>query len=121
MVEKIHIAFAAVFLLIAVLIFRPVPIVKEDRAVVVQGVVSGVYEAGVKDLVIRLENVDQRYYINRGLENGPEMTYWKDRIVGKEVIIKYPKYWTPLDWNNTVRHLSKLECEGEVLFNKLRP
>ena len=33
---------------------------------------------------------------------------------------KYPKYWTPLDWNNSVRHISKVEFDEEIIFNELK-
>lgn len=32
----------------------------------------------------------------------------------------YPKYWTPLDWNNKTIHLSKVEIGTEILFNELK-
>ena len=102
---------------LAVLIFRPVPIVREDKCQVVEGKLVKVYESGVKDISVVLENQKQRYYINRGLENGLNMEQMKS-MLGKEVVVKFPDYWTPLDWNNTVRHLSKFECEGRVIFDE---
>jgi hypothetical protein len=120
MVSKIHLGLAITFALIAILFFRPVPIVKEDRALVVKGLVTHVYEGGEKDLVIRLKGEDTRYYINRGLESRFELNSARTKLIGQEVTIKYPKYWTPLDWNNRVRHLSKLELGDEVLFNELK-
>lgn len=113
--------FSSLLLLLpAILILRPVPIVEEADALVIHGVVEGVYESGEKDLLIRLEGEHQRFYINRMLENGPTLAEWKAQLTGKTVTIKYPDYWTPLDWNSRVRHLSKLELEGAVLFNELR-
>ena len=63
------------------------------------------------------ENNNRKFYINRGLEKG--LTTWRT-LVGNEVIIKYPKYWTPLNWNNTIRHLSKVENDKKVIFNELK-
>jgi hypothetical protein len=102
------------------LILRPVPIVKEENALKVKGIVKGIHEGGENDVVFYLENHDTRYYINRGLENGLNLASLKNKLMGKEVTIKYPKYWTPLDWDNEIRHLSKLEYKGEVLFNELK-
>lgn len=113
--------FSGLLLLLpAIFILRPVPIVSEEEALVVEGVVSGVYESGEKDLLIRLEGENQRFYINRMLENGPALAEWEKQLTGKTVTIKYPEYWTPLDWNNRLRHISKLEMAGRVLFNELK-
>jgi len=117
---KFFYGFGVLTFIIAIAIFRPVPIVAESKAIVKTGVVDHIYEGGENDVVISLRGSQRRYYINRGLENGLEIQNLRDRLIGNEVVIKYPKYWTPLDWNNTIRHMSKLEFEGEVLFNELK-
>jgi len=109
------------FFITAALIFRPVPIVPEDRAIVKRGVVSDIYSNQGNDIVFLLEGDQRRFYINRGLENGLELADLKNRLIGNPVVIKYPKYWTPLDWDNRIRHLSKLEYDGEIIFNELYP
>ena len=43
----------------------------------------------------------------------------ENKLIGQVVTMKYPKYWTPLDWNNSIRHISKLEFRDKVLFNEL--
>lgn len=62
------------------------------------------------------ENNNRKFYIKRGLEKGLTIR----TLVGYEVIIKYPKYWTPLNWNNTIRYLSKVETDMKVIFNELK-
>ena len=109
-----------IFLLIAILIFRPVPIVSEDEAITKIGVVKDIYSNQGNDIVFTIENNKRRYYINRGLELGLHLEDLKQELIGKEITIKYPKYWTPLDWNNQIRHLSKLEFRDKVLFNELK-
>lgn len=121
MAKKIILGVTLLFFAIAILIFRPVPIVTEDRALSEAGIVTAVYEGGTNDVVFRLENNDRRFYINRGLENGLELDDLRKRLIGNEIVLKYPKYWTPLDWDDQVKHVSKLEFRGEVLFNELRP
>lgn len=120
MKKIILIVLAVVFVILAVVTLRPIPIVSEDEALVVTGKVSDIYETGIKDITIRLEENDCIYYINRGLERGIEMGEFKQKLIGKEVELKYPKYWTPLDWNNKVKHISKVELNGEVIFNELK-
>ena len=102
------------------LIFTPVPIVCEDNAIVETGTVKSIYEGGEKDVVIVLDETSRRFYVNRGLENGLDLKTLQSQLMGHKVVLKYPNYWTPLDWNNTIKHLSKIEFEGEVIFNEFR-
>lgn len=121
MLNKIFIGFGIVIFLLAAFIFRPVPIVSEDRAIVETGIVTDIYEGGENDVVFLLENKKRRYYINRGLENGLDLADLRERLIGREITLKYPAYWTPLDWNDEIKHLSKVEVKDEVIFNELKP
>ena len=112
--------FLFIFFSVPLLILRPVPIVAESEALTMKGVVTYIYEGGIKDVVFRIKDTETIYYINRGLENGLDLAELKEKLIGKEVTIKYPKYRTPLDWDNNIKHLSKLEFEGEVIFNELK-
>lgn len=109
-----------IFLTVILLIFRPVPIVSESKAIAENGIVSEIYSNKGNDIILVMENKERRFYINRGLENGLELNNLKDILIGNSIVVKYPKYWTPLDWNNSVRHISKVEFNGEVLFNELK-
>jgi len=106
--------------MIAVFTVRPIPIVKERDAVSAIGVVAQISEGPSNDVIIQLQGDATIYYINRGLENGLELNVLQERLTGQPVTLKYPNYWTPLDWNRTTRHISKLEFQGDVLFNELR-
>lgn len=112
--------FGVLFLASAVLIFRPVPIVSESKAIVEKGIVTDIYGTKGNDIIFRLKDNPRRFYINRGLENGLELEHLKSRLTGHLITVKYPKYWTPLDWNNSIKHISKLEFNGETLFNELK-
>ena len=111
---------AMVIFFIGFVFFRPVPIVNEEKALVVEGTVTSIREGGEKDIVFYLKDHPTRFYINRGLENGLDLETLRNELLGKRVTIKYPKYWTPLDWNNEVKHLSKLETKDTVWFNELK-
>ena len=81
---------------------------------------SYIFEGGVKDVVIRLKETNQWFYINRGLEAGLEIQKLKDELIGTEVTIIYPKYWTPLDPKNSNKHLTELRLNGNVVYSELR-
>lgn len=118
--KNISIALGLILLIIAVLIFRPVPTLSENNAIIEKGIVSDIHEGGVNDIVFRLKNNRRLFYLNKGLEKGLAITSLKEKLIGKQVVLKYPKYWTPLDWNNSSRHISQVEFNNEILFNELR-
>jgi hypothetical protein len=116
----ILISFSLIILIIAVLIFRPVPIVSESKTISESGIVTEIHSNKGNDVIFVMENTKRRFYINRGLENGLELNNLKEKLIGNSIVVKYPKYWTPLDWNNSVRHISKVEFKDEIVFNELK-
>jgi len=114
------VSFSLIVLIIAVLIFRPAPIVTEKNTISESGIVKEIYANKGNDIIFILENVERRFYINKGLENGLELTDLKKRLIGNLIVVKYPKYWTPLDWNDKIKHISKVEFNHEILFNELK-
>ncbi len=104
---------------IVFLIFRPVPIPYEGDCLIVDGHVAQIYESGTKDVSIRLEGNDKIFYVNRGLERGLDLNELNDMLIGEKILIKYPKYWTPLDPGSTIRHISKIEFNGRTIFTEL--
>ena len=115
----ILISFSLIIVIIAVLIFRPVPIVSENKTISESGIVKEIYSNKGNDIIFVLENIERRFYINRGLENGLELNNLKQKLIGNSIVVKYPKYWTPLDWNNSIKHISKVEFNDEIVFNEL--
>lgn len=119
---KKTIIYAASFVVLAfcVLIFRPVPIpsnISECHKVV--GVVMKIGEGGTNDIKFRIKDEQTVFYINRGMEYGLTIAELEDKLVGKEVTLYYPDYWTPLDPYHSIKHLSQLEYQGEVLFTEI--
>lgn len=110
---------ALVFLGLGILVVRPVPIPDEKDCLRLTGTVSDVYEAGVKDVVFKLQGLDRTFYINRGLEKGLDLTQLRADLTNQEIVILYPKYWTPLDPGNSVRHITKIECNGKTVFSEI--
>ncbi len=115
--KKIAWVLITILMILAAMALKPLAIGKEEKAISISGVISQVYEAGEKDVVFILDNSPKKYYINRGLENGLELDNLQ-KLINQEVTIKYPKYWTPLDWNNSIRHLSKLEQAEFVIYTE---
>ena len=122
-VIRIYIVAASlvvVFFILGLYFFRPVPIVEEKDAITVTGIVVDIYEAGVKDVVFKLSGDNVTYYVNRGIEQGLNIDSLKRKLVGNQVMLKYPDFRSPLGKDNKIRHLSKVEFNNEVIFNELR-
>ena len=120
MKKIIFIATGLLFVIACILIFRPVPIVEEKNAIVVEGIVADIIDTADKDVFFKLKDDNRRFYVNSGVECGLDVEDLKSRLIGNSIILKYPEYWTPLDWNNRIRHISKVEFGSEVIYNELR-
>jgi hypothetical protein len=101
------------------LALRPVPIPEEKDCLITTGRVVQVYESGTKDITIRLQNADETFYINRGLEAGLDMKKLRADLAYNVITIKYPDHWTPLDPSGSTRHVSKIELDGKTIFTEL--
>lgn len=107
------------FVALAIAILRPVPTPEENDCLIVKGTVIDLYEAGTKDVCFKLQGEDRVFYVNRGLERGLDLEKLKLELINKEITIKYPKHWTPLDPFNSIRHISKIESVGQTIFSEI--
>lgn len=108
-------------LTLLVLVLRPVP--KPDSigdCEIVQGEVLLIGETGTNDVSLKLKDNTQLFYINRGSELGLDLKQLQEKLQGKEVQIYFPKYWTPLDWNNHIRHLSEIWLGEELIYSEIQ-
>ena len=107
------------FLGLGFLAFRPIPTPNENDLLSAKGLVTEINESGTKDVSFKLQGFDKIFYANRGLERGLELKRLRTIFINKEILIKYPKYWTPLDPTNSERHISKIEFNGQTIFTEL--
>ncbi|MBO3697206.1 hypothetical protein [Roseivirga sp. E12] len=101
------------------LTLRPVPSLPENELTIANGIVSNIYEGGENDIVFKLRESNDMFYINRGLEQGLNIDDLKKRLLGNQITVKYPEYWSLLS-NGTSHHISKVEYKGEVVFSELK-
>lgn len=92
----------------------------ESECLVIKGVVSNIYEGGVKDAVFSIKGEKRRFYINRGLENGFSLAKLKNDLEGKEVTIRYPDYWALLDADGSIKHITQLEHNGKIIYTEIQ-
>jgi len=89
----------------------------DTKHIIEKGTISKIYEGGVKDVVIELENNKNTFYINRGFEK-----YTLEEIknlIDKDVKITYSNGFTPLYLdNNRSKSIEKLEINNTIFFSE---
>ena len=71
-------------------------------------------------MVFKLAGDNKSYYVNHGLERGLNLDSLESALMNRDVLIKYPDHWTPLDPDNSSVHISKIEHEEETIFPELK-
>lgn len=100
------------------LTLRPVPVLPESELTVASGTVSQISEGAEKDIVFRLKETEEVFYINRGLEQGLKLEALRSELMGSQIVLKYPEYWSLLNRGN-VHHVSKIEYKGKTIFSEM--
>ncbi|MDW3649636.1 MAG: hypothetical protein R8P61_21380 [Bacteroidia bacterium] len=116
--RKIFIAISLLLSILFILALRPVPMLKENECKEVIGTLERLQEGPGYDLVFKLAEDSRHFYINRALEQGLNLAELKAQLIGKEISLKYPEHWTPLDPFNESIHVSILEFEGKKLYDE---
>ena len=117
----VYIILGLILILVAN-VFKPVPIVSEEEALVETGIIEDIIETGKKDITFVLQNNSKKYYIHRGLEKGLEIALLRKQLIGTEVVLKYPEYkniLTRLNKNRSI-HVSKVQYGDQIIFNELK-
>lgn len=117
--RALYLAGFLMFFTLCAMVLKPVPILPEDELTVVEGQVESIFEGGEFDVVFKLYDSPERYYINRGLEQGLTLEGLRSKLLDRKVTIKYPEFWSLLA-NGSPHHLSKLEHNGETIFSELK-
>lgn len=115
--------FATTMLVLAFLMFRPVPVPSnQEELLFLQGTLVRIDSATTSDLIIALQEHPQQFYINRGMEKGAGKRIFRHRqeLLGDQVLLGFPDYWTPLNPNNSVRHLSYLQWGDSLIFSEIK-
>ncbi|GGF49416.1 hypothetical protein [Echinicola rosea] len=105
---------------LALMALRPVPKITEKEALITTGIITEISATPYKDILIKLNNTDTFFYINRGVDLGLKHDVLEKKLLGNTVQIKYPAYWTPLDWQGKSKHLSQITLGNEIIFTELK-
>jgi hypothetical protein len=98
----------------------PVPRTKEKDCLTDQGIIARIEVGGKNDLVFKLENNSKNYYIKLAKENAPDLDHFKSQLMGQMVVVKYPRYWTPLDPLSRTRQVRKVEVQDSTYYSDFK-
>ena len=79
-----------------------------------------IYDNGNYDIGFRLEGDDNRYYINRGQQHGLSIEELREKYMDKTLAVSYVSQFSVLDWDNSLRHINRIEFGDEMVFNELK-
>lgn len=101
-----------VFYLLFIVKIGPVNLSKKD-SVEVSGIVDRLYEGGVKDLVFKLKDDSNTYYINRALENGFDLDDINTTLLGKEITL-----WHAKSRSRDGGHMMQLKYNDSIYYSE---
>ena len=105
---------------LAVMLFRPVPVLPENKLMVIKVKVIDIYEGGVNDINFKLQGRREIFYVNRGLERGLRLLELRAQLINENITIKYPDHWSLLNFNKKIVHISKIEHQGRTIFTEVK-
>lgn len=107
-------------LILSVAILRPVPI-PEDLSECLEETITVSYVVHTKnqDIAIFQDSNERMFYINHGIDHGLGSSVNEGRLKGAQIKVLYPRYWTPLDWNNNHKHTAAVIHGTDTLFNEI--
>jgi len=83
------------------------------NCVQVSGVVEDIHLGGINDIVFKLKDNDDSYYINRGAENGLNVDSLKKNLTGKNIDLWHAKSW-PLKGG----HMAQLQYQDSIYYTE---
>ena len=115
-----NIIIVAGLLLLAAIVMAtlsPARFKAEKTLVTDHGIVAEVYETALKDLVVKLQGRGETYYLDRNASKGMTFDQFRDKLMNKPVMIHYLEGWSPIQEEEPRHYVSRLEHEGEIVFN----
>lgn len=116
------IVVASIFFLLMItlaFVFRPLPPSSSPNTLRTYGTIEQVLETHHKDIVFKLKDDDQFYYIEEALERGQTFDQLQQELSGKSVEIYYVNHWTPID-PLRVKHVTKVDLDKMTLYSAIK-
>ena len=117
--KKTLIFSASFLLLLALIAMIPVPSATVENMEKVKGLVGDIYLSGTNDIVLKLVDDENVYYINKFKELGLDYTSLKAGLLYHDVEIGFVKNWSIFGGINKMKPVCLVKSENEVMFSSL--
>jgi|GEM_PF-4303933 len=98
--------------------YRNVEVSKAD-CLMTTGIVSNIFEGGVKDVVFELDGKKQSFYINSGVENGFDINVLEKQLLAQDVLIYYADAWSPFAPLGTKsKHIREIRSGNWIVYSE---
>jgi hypothetical protein len=102
------------------LALKPLPKASESNCTKHSGIVSQVLKGdGEGDIVVKLRDDKNYYYINRAIDNGHSVKDLTEKLVNKKVELLTIVHWTPLDPISRTKHIAEITAEGALIYTEI--
>ncbi|MCM5530261.1 hypothetical protein [Parasegetibacter sp. NRK P23] len=117
--KVVYVLLTFLFLTFGFLSFRPLPNASADNCISYSGIVTDVLKGdGEADIVVKLKDCKNYYYINRGIDNGHSVEALKEKLIGQDVELLTISHWTPLDPLSKIRHIAEIRSVGALVYTE---
>ena len=120
-VRNIYFALLTLFVLtFTFFALRPLPKASLSNCIKYSGVVSEILKGdGEGDIVVKLKNSKNYYYINRAIDNGHSVEVLQEKLVDKKIELLTISHWTPLDPASKTKHIAEIKTDGLLIYTEL--
>lgn len=106
MMKKIFIALIAILVAFTVLLYFAKINTSKENSILIEAEIVEIFEGPSYDILFRLKNNPNNYYINRGIESGLVVNDLIDDLLFTDV-----KVWYSDHWMGSPYHITRLETD----------
>ncbi len=106
------------FIYLAFITFQPIRNVTESNVSLVKGVVNAVNEEN-GNVFIQLQGDEHLYYVKSYRKHRLDFLEIEQAILKKEITLHHINKWTPFTRDRIHPHISRIEVDGNIVFNEI--
>jgi len=117
--KKTIIFSAIVLLLLVIIAMIPIPKATVENMEKVKGLVGDIYPNGSNNIIVKLVDDDNYYFIKGAKDLGINYTHLKADLLYQDVEIGYVKNWSIFGKSNNLKPICLVKSEDQVVFSTL--
>lgn len=112
--------FAAFVISAVVMVFRPIPVTR-DNSIVLHTLVDNVRKGAEDNVILKLEKGEGVFYINHGLRQGLNLDSLKRQLINKQATILYlkPSFVSGFSPVANRKYVTEVRLGDRVVYSEL--